>query len=391
MSAELEKRRAKGRKNRTTIEDKHLGSMPVFDKATTPDFEKDNDAYWFAWSKAANWFNYKCNPKDFKAYAVRYAKEFLKLSKDDIKNLKKVKDGRFLQISKLVAIHFTGFEYHDNQRFMIKDAIKDLVKEGEQISIVETVSEESTKKVVSIQERMFTKMMETLYAEFDDVIVESWNEQDFSKKFDAFNAIKRHGIKGPGVKMFADQVKPLYEELNDAYNKTCDQAVEGYSHWSRPNLKKAIKQIETVLSDIEKTQLANKAVRKTRTVKPKSSDKQVAKLNYLKEDNTNKLASISPLQIPGKMFLYVYNVKQKKLTEYVTDNSAGFMVSGSTLKNFDTQLSRTTTLRKPDDVLPQILKKTKKQIDNVFKGLTTKISVPTGRINKDCILLRVMS
>lgn len=391
MSAELEKRRAKGRKNRTTIEDKHLGSMPVFDKATTPDFEKDNDAYWFAWSKAANWFNYKCGPKDFKAYAVRYAKEFLKLSKDDIKNLKKVKDGRFLQISKLVAIHFTGFEYHDNQRSMIKDVIKDLVKEGEQISIVETVSEESTKKVVSIQERMFTKMMETLYAEFDDVIVESWNEQDFSKKFDAFNAIKRHGIKGPGVKMFADQVKPLYEELNDAYNKTCDQAVEGYSHWSRPNLKKAIKQIETVLSDIEKTQLANKAVRKTRTVKPKSSDKQVAKLNYLKEDNTNKLASISPLQIPGKMFLYVYNVKQKKLTEYVTDNSAGFMVSGSTLKNFDTQLSRTTTLRKPDDVLPQILKKTKKQIDNVFKGLTTKVSVPTGRINKDCILLRVMS
>lgn len=391
MSAELEKRRAKGRKNRTTIEDRHLGPMPVFDKATTPDFEKDNDAYWFAWSKAANWFNYKCNPKEFKGYAVRYAKEFLKLSKDDIKNLKKVKDGRFLQISKLVAIHFTGFEYHDNQRSMIKDVIKDLVKEGEQITVVETVSEESTKKVVSIQERMFTKMMETLYAEFDDTVVESWNEQDFSKKFDAFNAIKRHGIKGPGVKMFADQVKPLYEELNDAYNKTCDQAVEGYSHWSRPNLKKAIKQIETILSDIEKTQLANKAVRKTRTVKPKSSDKQVAKLNYLKDDNTNKLASISPLQIPGAKALYVYNVKQKKLTEYVTDNSAGFMVSGSTLKNFDTQLSRTTTLRKPDDVLPQILKKTKKQIDNVFKGLTTKVSVPTGRINKDCVLLRVMS
>jgi len=137
--------------------------------------------------------------------------------------------------------------------------------------------------------------------------------------------------------------------------------------------------------------MANKAVRKTRAVKPKSSDKQVAKLNYLKDDNTNKLASISPLQIPSARVLYVYNVKNKKLTEFVTDNSAGFTVSGSTLKNFDTTLSRSCGLRKPDDILPQILKKTQKQIDNVFKGLTTKVSVPAGRINKDCILLRVMN
>ena len=63
----------------------------------------------------------------------------------------------------------------------------------------------------------------------------------------------------------------------------------------------------------------------------------------------------------------------------------------STLKNFDTTLSRSCGLRKPDDILPQILKKTQKQIDNVFKGLTTKVSVPAGRINKDCILLRVMN
>ena len=391
MSVQLDKQRAKGRKNRTSIEGQYLGPMPVFDASTTPDLDKDYNGYWHAWSKAANWFNYKCSGKDFKAYAISYATEYLKVSKDDLRNLKKVKDDKFLPVSKLTAIHFTGFNYHSDERTLIENSIKALIDLGKQIAeeVVEDTAE--PKVVISIQDRMRTKMMETLYAEFDETVIEPWLDDNFSSTFDAFNAIKRHGIKGPGVKMFADQVKPLYDELNDAYDKDCEQAVEGYSHWSRPQLKKAIKQLETVLSDIEKTQMANKAVRKTRAVKPKSSDKQVAKLNYLKDDNTNKLASISPLQIPGARVLYVYNVKNKKLTEFVTDNSAGFTVSGSTLKNFDTTLSRSCGLRKPDDILPQILKKTQKQIDNVFKGLTTKVSVPAGRINKDCILLRVMN
>jgi len=388
-SAALEKKRAKGRSNRTSIESQHLGPMPVFTEATTP---KDEDGYWAKWSKAANWFNYKLSPKDFKVEAIRYAKEYLQLDKNDLKNLKKLKDGRFLPVSKLTAIHFTGFNYNDRERNLIVTHINGLIEEGKQIVEEEVVENTAEPKVViSIQDRMRTKMMETLYAEFDEAVVDPWLDKDFTSKFDAFNAIKRHGIKGPGVKMFADQIQPLYNELSESYNKECEQAVEAYSHWTRPQLKKAIKQLDTVLADIEKAQMANKAVRKTRAIKPKSSDKQVSKLNYLKEDIGSKLASISPLQIPGARVLYVYNVKQKRLTEFVTDNSAGFMVQGSTLNNFDTTLSRSCGLRKPYDILPEILKKTQKQIDNVFKGLTTKVSVPAGRINKDCILLRVMN
>ena len=51
-------------------------------------------------------------------------------------------------------------------------------------------------------------------------------------------------------------------------------------------------------------------------------------------------------------------------------------------QRWDEELSRITTLRKPDEVLPQILNKTEKQIDNLWKTFTTKIGKPTGRINK---------
>ena len=390
MSAELDKKRAKGRGNRNTIDGKYLGPMPVYDKSTTPDPDKDDKyEYWNEWGVAANWFNYKHSPKDFKNYAVRYAKEYLKLPKDDIKNLKKVKDANFLLVSKLAAIHFTGFDYHIHERNAIEGYIEDLIELGKQI--VDEDVNDKPKKVVSIQDRIFMKMMETIYNEFDNTVVEGWFEKDFTTKFDAFNVIKAYTVKGPAIKMFADRIVLLRAELNDAYNKTCEQMVEAYSSWTKPNLKKAIAQLDTILDDVEKAQLVNKAVRKPRASKPKASDKQVAKLNYCKGDDVAKLASVNPIVIPGAKTVYVYNVKQKRLTEYVTDSSDGFMVSGSTLKNFDNVLSRTCALRKPDEVLPQILKKTQKQIDNVFKGLTTKVSVPTGRINKDCILLRVIN
>ena len=100
--------------------------------------------------------------------------------------------------------------------------------------------------------------------------------------------------------------------------------------------------------------------------------------------------SINPIQIPNKQRLYTFNCKYKVVTEYVTDSPSGFVISGSTIKNFNKVTSRAVTLRKPDDYLPMFLSKTPKQIDEAWKDITTKTFAPNGRINKDTILLRVL-
>jgi hypothetical protein len=74
---------------------------------------------------------------------------------------------------------------------------------------------------------------------------------------------------------------------------------------------------------------------------------------------------------------------------YISDSPKGFEVRGSTVYNWNAEYSKITTLRKPDEVLPEILSKTERQIDNLWDTFTTKIGVPNGRINKDCILVRV--
>ena len=87
--------------------------------------------------------------------------------------------------------------------------------------------------------------------------------------------------------------------------------------------------------------------------------------------------------------MYIYNRKNRKLIEYVTTATAGFEIAGTSIKNFDSKISRQATLRKPDEILPMILNKTEKQIEKVWDSITTKINSPNGRVNADCLLMRV--
>jgi hypothetical protein len=149
--------------------------------------------------------------------------------------------------------------------------------------------------------------------------------------------------------------------------------------------------MDGIFADLEQLKTSFTAVKIPRAKKPKSTDLQVAKLQYLQEHIESKVTSINPVLIPTKEMLWVYNTKQKVLTQYVTTSTKGFEISGSTIKNFDDPLSKTSRLRKPQDVLPEVLKLTPKQMDKrVWDKLTTKIGVPNGRINKDCVLLRVI-
>jgi len=144
-----------------------------------------------------------------------------------------------------------------------------------------------------------------------------------------------------------------------------------------------------MLLDLEKVKASSKATRKTRTPKVKTAEKQVVKLQYLKESSEYKLTSILPTSIPGSMRLFTFNVKNKEFTELLCQSPNGFEVSGSTIKNVDIESSRKVKLRKPDEFLPTALSGSPKQLDTALKKLTTKTGTPNARINKDTVLIKV--
>ena len=245
----------------------------------------------------------------------------------------------------------------------------------------------TAKPPISIQSRMKMKMYDTIYEDWD-YLVDGWIEGDFKRNIDTYELFKKHELKGQTITMFGDVVRGEYEVISDAVNKTCEQAVEGYSHIKLSNLKKMLKTMDGIFADLDRLKDAAKAARVPRAKKPKASDLQITKLNYCTEDISSKLQSINPIMIPTASRLYVYNIKTKKFTMYTSNTASGFEVRGSTLYNWD-EGSKMTTLRKPDEVLPMVLKKTVKQLDKLWETFTTMVTNPNGRINKDCIIMRV--
>ena len=390
VSKALEKKRIKGRKNRVTIDDKYMGPEPWWDKDNpTPTDKSKADSQW---SQAAHWYNYFSKPKDYVPYVLKYATEVHNFNKKQITAISALPDWKINEsVNSVARLHFRGFEHDQSLHDRMLVCLKEKVIQGNSIVVEKKEIKKNAPPVISPAQRAYMNMMETIHADWDEMVIDSWIDGNFKPEFNVYELWKKHGLKGNVINAFKEKVQMEYDVISDAYNNKCDQAVEAYSHITRRRQKKMLNLMDSIFSDLEKLKDSFKAVRMPRAKKPKSTDAQVAKLQYLQEDIDSKVTSINPVLIPGKEHLFVYNIKYRALTQYVSTSTKGFEVSGTSIKNFEPTLSKTAKLRKPEDILPDVLKFTPKQIDKrIWDKLTTKIGSPNGRINKDCILLRVI-
>ena len=386
-SKALEKARTKGRKNRSSIDSIKLGPEPVFGKGETKSSVKNRQGLWL---KGAHWYNYYNKPKDYIDGVVAFASDVYKYDKKQIKTLKKLKDWELtLTLGNVAKMWQRGYEYSrpEIKRFGLE--LKRIMKLAEAVVDIETTTDPSPPQI-SVQERQRMRVNDTIGADWEEV-VEGWMAGTYTQEIDVFKLFKHYDLKGSCINMFHDMVLIEYQPVKDAYDNTCEQCVEAYGHITRRKQNKMLKLMEGIFSDLDQLKTANKAAKVPKAKKPKASDVQVKGLKYQSDSIEFKVSSINPVMIPGKEVLYIYNTKSRKLIQLITNATKGFEVSGTTIKNICSDTSRVTTLRKPDEVLPLILKKSIKQIDKlVWDTITTKITIPNGRINDDCVLLRVL-
>ena len=370
----------KKRKRGPSLEGQYLGAEPIFTEES--EFTQRD------WTKAAHWYNYFYKSKDYMPTTYQFATEYCNFNKKKISVLKRLQPWKFMKVNKAIKLLYRGYKYDESRLESMKDFMNEMYK----VALKEKKIQEAKKAdvvVISPAERTKRKVIDTIYHDYDSIIVEGWLNGDYSQKFSAYNRFKMHGLKGNAINIFRFLIEEEYNNIKDAYDKTCDQCVEAYSHFSKGDKRKILKQFEEIFADLERLRDSFKATRIPRAKKPKSSDAQVLKLKYCQEDIDVKLTSINPILIPTKHKLYIYNRKNRKLIEYVTTATAGFEIAGTSIKNFDSKISRQATLRKPDEILPMILNKTEKQIEKVWDSITTKINSPNGRVNADCLLMRV--
>ena len=205
---------AKIKRRGPSLEDKFLGNEPNWHGTEIPD-NKLNLEY----SNGSNWFNYFHNPKSNAPIIIQFAQDVLNFSKDDIKALKKLPDWKVSSgVGNACRMHNAGFPLNRMGKPDEEDSVMDRITKrlkqnlAEGYEVLEEIAAAPPKVVIPIQERMRTKVMETIYSDFDEMVVDEWMDGNFDKiKFPTYSLLQTHKIKGSGItKIFQGPIFIFY-------------------------------------------------------------------------------------------------------------------------------------------------------------------------------------
>ena len=359
-------------------DEKYVGSEPIW---------KDVECNDSNVSSAFSWYNYFCSRKDAKAFTLEYLK-FINRSKEEIALVSSLPDNAFdLQLGWLSRMLCIGLVPNERIKTLYAEKYKQLLAKSKEIKKTK-VEEKPKAQVISIQSRIAEKANEEI-GEIEGYIDE-FILNDCKQKGDIVNLLKSRQYSSVVSKKICDVFIDRAKEIEEVLAGTDDQLKEGYSNFSKLQLKRFKELLDTIVSETNRMVSDNKPIRKKRRVKEKPATLVVAKMKYLKEFAELNLTSVSPEKIVGALQVWTYNTKTKLLGVYNADNAKGITVKGSTLQNYNEQTSVGKKLRKPEVVLKDLLDAGKVKLKRILPDLTTKEAPLTGRMNDDTIIVRVL-
>ncbi len=285
----------------------------------------------------------------------------------------------------LARILIVGGKLHPNDRSRLDTYLDALLENREEYIPPENKEVEKVAKP-SVQENLQTKIDEfigELEGTIDDFF-KSKATSALSNILKSQNASRQHGSS---ISEWAYKRKA---EFVDIVNSDNEYVNESYSRYSKRQLNGVIKLLDQYIVDADKYTDYKKANRKPRARKEKTPAQQVAKLKYKKEDTELSIKSVLPTEMVGAEQVWVYNTKYKKLTVYRSDSVRGIQIKGTTLQNYNPDITEQKSLRKPSVTLSAVLSSGKVQLRKIMTDLKTKPSKANGRINEETLIVRVV-
>jgi DNA-dependent RNA polymerase auxiliary subunit epsilon len=361
---------------------KRISKLIQIDGKSVPDFEKlvkENPNYNILFIEALNYASVVFELSDKKTFATDYAKTVLNV------NVSNIPDYEFLSVGSICWLISSGAYVEQKTILEYNKKLLDLVLKYEKKD-AQTKTKKSNVITLTPAAVKTNELIGELEGLLDDVYTKKSNivqPYDLIKSFGQL--VKLDVVE----KWFSTQLA----DINDP------EAAEGYENLSTFAKKAAIGALTIILKDIQKIKAEDQASapeKKAKTKKlskPKKivPSKMVRKLNYLKSFDELGLKSVQPEKIVGSTTVWVYNIKTRKLGKYVAlDGSpTGILVKGSTLMNFDTVASVSKKLRKPKETIAKLLTAGKVEQRKLLDDINAKPSVLNGRINKDCVIVKV--
>ncbi|MDB4575845.1 hypothetical protein N9112_02685 [bacterium] len=338
--------------------------------------------------EAMRHYSYFYDKKDYVSWTV----EWVKANRpNDLKSYKAGEDWRTSStLGSLVRIHSMGASLPESYVDFINNQVDSIVSFGKiniENAVEEVVSDAPVVKKKNPSELLREKTLGVL-GEIEGFIDEHL-DGSLDKNFSLYTHLKGIDAAAQTARDIAKAYREMHDELTELLVEKTEELVEGYSHMTLSQQKKLLKLVSAFVSDSEKFVLSKKATRKPRAKKATPATKQAEKVIYQKESTDYKITSTSPAHIVGATEVYLFNTKTRVLKYLVTDKREGFIISGTSIKNYDKELSFKKKLRKPEETIDSINKVTKLRALKAFKALKTAEKPTDARINADTIILKV--
>lgn len=220
-------------------------------------------------------------------------------------------------------------------------------------------------------------------SEFEGVIDEILINKTISD-FSAKSYFISNEITTQVTKRIAEHFGRYKSEFEESYRGKDEQLTEGYSCYTRSQMRAIIDFINSIITTCE----GKVTDRKPRKRKVIPASRIIANVKYMKEFVELGLKSINPISIIGSSEVWVYNTKYRRISIYKCAEGQTISVKGTTLIGVDLERSLQYMLRKPEIFFKNLIIG-KRALSNTIKTLTTKPAMPNGRINVESIILGV--
>jgi len=336
---------------KTSIEQIAYGSEPIFDKHEYSQTEFIN---------ALNWYTYNATHDDIKRYVLDYVVLELPEALSTLSSIPKTLFPTTLgALTRMLDRNFPSSPY-------ILQKIDKLLQELLASTYEKELLKSPVEKKVLVKDRVGD-----IIAEIDGFYDCCLESEKFPKKdYDKYVGLQ-HASKKEKAEV-AEYYGKLLLQLNesDDYN------------FSSKLLREYVTHVESVIKAF------SAKVRKERKAKPVDLNKLVSKVKYRAESDILGLKSINPKDCIGMKYLLLWDEIYRKLHFIVAEDT--LTIRGSTIYGIDFEKSITKIVKKPEIIKFKFMKGDNKYVRGSFDLLNTKASVPTGALNNNIVILRVI-
>jgi hypothetical protein len=333
------------------------------------------------------WYNYHYGKKDAKDMIVHWLEHNDRPK--DARKIRAIPDSQIrLTPAWVCRMNLVGLELSEHELVQINKQISVMLRIKDEVKIMVT-DEETEQNRVTIQDRLKEKVSECageLEGVFDEFVADG---AKMSANIKPIATIRGMNVAPQMISNISNIWKQRLAEFEEAAEGRDSDLVEGYSNFSKIQLRNMIKFCETVINDCGAYVQIKKVERKPRTKKAVSPETQARKFKYLKAFEELKLESESPARLVGANEAWLYDSKKRKLIYVVADTHIGeITVKNNMILGFDATASVQKTLRKPADQIKALLAGGKPVARKYFKDIRATDTKFNGRGTENMIILR---